>query len=164
MKLLSLLLLLFVSGCALSTMQFTSSYNQKTKITLSKTIIICEGSYRDIFMKIFADTIGFALQQKNIQSKIIVVNELSYITQPQIEQAIKDFNADAVITLRRNEYRPWGRGFIYGDLYFGIKKAGEDADFWKAMIVSEQETYHSDGYVYKTVNDLLNKFQSDAGQ
>jgi hypothetical protein len=159
MKLFTLLLLLALSGCA--SVAYVSSYNQQTRVPVTKAFILCSDMYTDTFLHRFAIVITTKLQQRNIQAKLVVVNELTFITPDDIEESIKNFNHDVVITLNRgtSNLQDVKEHYYWWGCYLGVRKNGDKTDYWKALINVQGQDF--DDYINNTANSILDKFMSE---
>ncbi|MCU0391435.1 MAG: hypothetical protein MUE81_09980 [Thermoflexibacter sp.] len=131
-NLLSLLfLVLLTASCA--SINYSTNYDQKTKVDIKKVAIITEAIKQEGFVDFFSQEL--ALQAKRNQWEVLSLfkDSLSFTSNAEIAQNIEKFNPDVIIELKRienvpiNENSLWGnRNVGYsGSYYLGVRKKGE---------------------------------------
>lgn len=134
-----LFLALIATSCA--SIDYSTNYDQKTKVEIKKIAIISEAVKQEGFVDFFSKELALQAKRNKFEVLSIFKDSLSFTTSAEIAQNIEKFNPDVVIELRRIEsannlvYNRYGRYIVVGGTYYlGVKKNGENTIYWKSII------------------------------
>jgi len=166
MKQILILFIVFLTSC--TTIKFDSSYDTKTKINLKKVIVITEDIYNCGFLKDFSDSLSKRLNINNIQTIFVFKDTLSFISSKDISLKINEFHPDAIIYIKRltSHFSKTKCGYNYNGsaYYFGLRKNGNEADCWKAIITTEDEDSNYKKVLNITIDNIIKKIKDDTSQ
>ena len=144
MKNLFSLLFLAVIASSCASIDYSTNYDQKTKVEIKKIAIVSEAVKKEGFVDFFSKELALQAKQNKMEVLSLFKDSLSFTTGKDISQSIEQFNPDVVIELKALEKTPAKTNFIGnnnaffagydGTYYLDVKRKGEKQAYWKSVI------------------------------
>lgn len=147
------LLALIATSCA--SIDYSTNYDQTTKVEIKKIVIVSEAVKKEGFVDFFSKELTLQAKRNKIEVLNIFKDSLSFTTSKDIAQSIAQFNPDVVIELKMIERSPATQNFIGnrngffagydGTYHLAVRRKGEDKTYWKSLINigNEHNIYNS---------------------